>query len=92
MQLTREQLNYVVDQIAARLKSEKIAYTVAEAITATGASESAIRDAISSGRLKAKKRGRQYLISREALKKWVGVAWHPFTEIARTPKHSVRRL
>jgi excisionase family DNA binding protein len=77
----------------------KIAYTVATAQEATGLGRGAIYDAVSSGKLPAKKRGTSTLILADDLKAWIAglPAWTPSlgrveaAAIARDAKAAARR-
>lgn len=59
----------------------RLAFTIAEACAAASAGRTAIYEAIKSGSLQARKRGRKTLILRDDLKRWVES--HPAIEPAR---------
>lgn len=77
----------------------RIAYTIATAQEATGLGRGAIYDAVSSGKLRAKKRGTSTLILADDLKAWIAglPAWSPSSgrveaaAIARDAKAAARR-
>ncbi len=61
----------VLQTIAALPKSDRLAYTIAEAAAAIGLPRSTLRDHVSSGELKASKRCGKWLILREDLIRWI---------------------
>ena len=51
--------------------SQKLAYTIPQAAEACSVTENTIRTALADGSLRAKKRGRKWLITRDALIEWL---------------------
>jgi excisionase family DNA binding protein len=51
--------------------SEPLAYTIPDAVKASGASRTALYDALRRGELSARKHGKRTLIEAEALKGWL---------------------
>lgn len=52
--------------------SEKISYRIAEAVTVTGVSRTALYRALKAGELAAIKRGATTLIAADELRRWIG--------------------
>lgn len=73
--LISEEVRYAIDvavrEAIAKANSDRIAYTIDQAAEAVGIHRNTMRDAVSRGELRAVKRGRRWLISREALVRWV---------------------
>lgn len=69
-----DDIRRVVTETLARIPStqpEQLAYSVARAAEACDVPQSVIRKAISAGQLRARSTGRQYIITREALLRWL---------------------
>lgn len=66
-----EELQLLADLVAERLGSPKLAYSVDSAAAACDVPPSVIRRAILDGSLKASRPGRQWVITREALQRWL---------------------
>ncbi len=53
------------------MATEKLSYTVGQAVDLTGASRTRIYEAIAAGQLKTFKLGRRRLMTRDALESWI---------------------
>ena len=51
--------------------SQKLAYTIPQAAEACSVTENTIRTALADGSLRARKRGRTWIINRDALLEWL---------------------
>lgn len=69
--IDRDDARLIADLIATRVGPAKLAYTVKTAADACDLSPRTIQDAITNGTLKASKRGKQWVITKESLLRWL---------------------